>query len=117
MSLSLGQFGDETAKQCSRACTNLEVSFGYPFIYEAKKNSSGFITLWFKTSIAVRESQLKYDGASLFAEIGGYTGLLLGVSVFDFAKIFNYCLERINILGTIQKIKEMLCLTLCSKYV
>ena len=85
----------------------MEVTYGYPFVYEVKKGSSGFITLYFKTLIAVRENHLKYEAATLFAEIGGYTGLLLGVSVFDFSKIFNYCWERIKMSNVIQRLKRM----------
>ena len=103
----LGQFRNEKARECSKACTIIEVTYGYPFVYDAKKDSSGSITLFFKTLISVQESHLKYEAATLFAEIGGYTGLLLGVSVFDFSKIFSYCWERIKMFGLIQRIKEM----------
>ena len=103
----LGSFRNKRERQCPKACTSLEVSYGYPFIYEAKKDSSGFITLYFKTTIAVRESHLKYESATLFAEIGGYTGLLLGVSVFDFSKIFSYFCEKIQTFGALQRMKEM----------
>ena len=94
--LFLGLLNDDVAKQCSKACTYLDVDYGYPFIYDVKNGSMPSITLYFKTSVAVRESHPAYDVASLFAEIGGYTGLLLGVSVFDFAKMFKLLSERIQ---------------------
>ena len=94
-----GSYRREKEKGCARACTKLRVTFGYPWIYEVKNNDSGSISFYFETSIPVRESQLKYDGASLFAEIGGYTGLLLGISFLDFSKMLNYCWERINLVG------------------
>ena len=81
---------------CSKACTYLDVTYGYPFIYELKNGSPSSITLYFKTSVVVRESHLAYDVGSLLAEIGGYTGLLLGISLLDFAKIFKIFLEGIQ---------------------
>ena len=73
----------------------MEVKFGYPFIYKEESNSSNSITLYFKKYITLRESHLRYEAGNLFAEIGGYTGLILGVSVLDISKIIGYCWERI----------------------
>ena len=87
---------ENVSKQCSKACTSLDVSYGYPFIYQAKDGSESFITFYFKTSVAVRESRPAYDVASLFAEIGGYTGLLIGVSVFDFARMLKMVSEKLQ---------------------
>ena len=81
----------------------MEVKYGYPFIYKAQNNSSGSITLYFKKFITLRESHLRYEAGNLFAEIGGYTGLLLGVSVLDFSKIVGYCWEWIQ-----EKVKQLL---------
>ena len=88
---------EDASKQCSKACTSLDVAYGYPFIYQATDGSESFITFYFKTSVAVRESRPAYDAASLFAEIGGYTGLLIGVSVFDFARMLKMVSEKLQI--------------------
>ena len=104
----IGQLRSDGKETCSAACTVMEVKYGYPFIYEAKKNSSGSITLYFKKLITIRESHLKYEAGSLFAEIGGYTGLLLGVSVLDISKIIGYCWDRIKTCTIIQKVKQIL---------
>ena len=93
----IGEMSEDVSKQCSKACTSLDVSYGYPFIYQAKDGSESFITFYFKTSVAVRESRPAYDVASLFAEIGGYTGLLIGVSVFDFARMLKMVSEKLQI--------------------
>ena len=87
---------DEVSRYCFDACTSLDVTYGYPFIYEARNGSDSFITFYFKTSVAVRESHPAYDRASLFAEIGGYTGLLIGVSVFDFARMLKLVSEKLQ---------------------
>ena len=75
----------------------MDVSFGYPSIYDNEDDS--FLTFYFKKSIPVRESHLAYPQSSLFAEIGGYMGLLLGFSILDFTKIVNLFCNRIKILG------------------
>ena len=92
----IGKLKEEGKQNCSAACTVMEVKFGYPFIYKAESNSSSSITLYFKKYITLRESHLRYEAGNLFAEIGGYTGLLLGVSVLDISKIIGYCWERIQ---------------------
>ena len=86
-----------------KACTYLDVTYGYPFIYDLedprnqkRQGSTPFITLYFKVSVAVRESHLAYDLTSLFAEIGGYTGLLLGISMADFAKMFKLLYDHVH---------------------
>ncbi len=55
--------------------------------------------MYFDTSVSVLESHLAYPESSLFAEIGGYTGLLLGFSLFDFARFFEFIAERIKTIG------------------
>ena len=92
--LCLGSASEEISKKCLKACTYLDITYGYPFIYDVKSNP--FITLYFKVSVAVRESQLDYDLTSLFAEIGGYTGLLLGISMADFAKMFKLLYDNVH---------------------
>ena len=59
-------------------------------------NSTAKLTIYFPTSVQVRASQLAYAKSSLFAEIGGYTGLLLGFSFFDCAKLFNFFAEQLQ---------------------
>ena len=90
-------FSDHISQQCAHACTYMDITFGYPFIYEIASDAVSSITLYFKTSVALRENHIAYDVASLFAEIGGYSGLLLGVSVFDvLAKPLNFLSQKIK---------------------
>ena len=96
----LGDFYDGgDIKQCPPPCNTIDFTFGYPSIYKTKNNATSRITLYFDTSVSVRESRLAYPGSSLFAEIGGYSGLLLGFSLFDFARFFEFISERIQKLG------------------
>ena len=61
----------------------MDFKFGFPSIYPVKDILNSQITLYFGTTVSIRESRLAYAKSSLFAEIGGYTGLLLGFSFFD----------------------------------
>ena len=92
-----GIFYGDNVKGCYRPCDYMDVSFGYPSIYDNEEDSS--LTFYFKKSIPVRESHLAYPQSSLFAEIGGYMGLLLGFSILDFAKVVNLFCNRIKSLG------------------
>ena len=77
----------------------MDVSFGYPSVYEIANISSSTLTMYFKTSIPVRKSHIAYPESSLFAEIGGYTGLLLGFSLLDFTKIVKFFAEKVHKTG------------------
>lgn len=44
----------------------------------------------FHSNIEVAKSQLAYTQGSLVADIGGYLGLLLGVSLMDITRVANY---------------------------
>ena len=75
----------------------MDISFGYPATFNVTDNSS--LTFYFRKSIPVRESHLAYPLSSLFAEIGGYMGLLLGFSFLDFANVVESFSRRIQTLG------------------
>ena len=56
----------------------------------AKYNDKeGYIKYEFRRKIVVESSQLNYTQLTLLAELGGYMGLLLGVSLLDISSIFN----------------------------
>ena len=75
----------------------MDVSIGHPSEYDITTDSS--LTLYFEKSIQVRKSYIAYPESSLFAEIGGYMGLLLGFSLLDFAKVVEIFSIRIQTLG------------------
>ena len=54
------------------------------------------VTIYFDQWVSVRENRLVFSISSLFAEIGGYMGLLLGLSLFDVAKLFVVVSEKIQ---------------------
>ena len=93
-----GHYDGQHIKQCPLPCNNLEMTFGYPMVYPT---TEPFVTLYFDQWVSVRENQLLFPTSSLFAEIGGYMGLLLGLSLFDVAKFFVVVSEKIQSLNEI----------------
>jgi hypothetical protein len=57
--------------------------------YKDKKSNDTSIWLKFDKYIKVISSNYSYTGLELLAELGGYVGLLLGLSVFDLRLVFN----------------------------
>ena len=51
-------------------------------------NSKGLFYLYYEKRIVRSKEHYFYTGVSLFAEIGGYLGLLLGISFLNFASVF-----------------------------
>ena len=48
-----------------------------------KNYSYKHLQIYFKNLVTVKKSHISYPIESLFAELGGYLGLLLGVSLMD----------------------------------
>ena len=71
-------------------CENFNFFLGMPDIDE-KDNDPGeaYVRLYLKTKIKVKSTVLYYDSTTLAAEIGGYIGMLLGVSLVDLVIIAN----------------------------
>ena len=54
-----------------------------------------FVKIFFKKNIKVIQAYHTYSGLSLIAEIGGYVGLFLGVSVNQVSVLMNILLDKI----------------------
>ena len=67
---------------CPSPCATITFSFGIPDTQPRVKDKYQY-KVYFKRYIGVTKESLKYPVESLIAEVGGYLGLLLGVSVLD----------------------------------
>ena len=67
-------------RMCPRSCLEVHADFGSKEKYQNEDNS-GNLTLEFHQFVKVSKSYWEYDGIELVAEVGGYVGLFLGVSV------------------------------------
>ena len=75
---------------CTQPCTTLTFSFGLPKYSDVDiAKDEGFIKLYFKSQINVRNSMLSYDIETFVADIGGYLGLLLGFSLLDVTRVIK----------------------------
>ena len=71
-------------------CANFDIYFGLPDTDDTdNKMTEAFLRLYIKTDIRVKSTVIYYDENTFAAEIGGYVGMFLGVSMIDLAIIFN----------------------------
>ena len=81
-------------------CARYDIDLGYPDVSDKEDMNEAFIKFYLKTDIKVKSTVIYYDSTTLAAEIGGYVGMFLGVSLVDLAIIFNSFLlvtiQRLN---------------------
>ena len=81
---------------CPMPCEKMKVNFaGHDSIDHNGVENEAYVKFYFKDQIQVKKSHLSYSKVSLLAEVGGYVGLLLGVSMMDIALFFNKVYEII----------------------
>ena len=80
-------------EQCLNPCEHMKLSATY---LAARGNRTDF-SMNFYQYIKVAEASYSYTELELVAEIGGYVGLFLGVSVIDINQIFSKLLNYIKI--------------------
>mgnify|MGYP001339040483 CR=1 FL=1 len=76
------------AKECPNACQFL-MNRITTTDYKDKNDTDNAIWLVFDEYIKVTTSTYGYTELELLAELGGYVGLFLGLSVFDLRLVFN----------------------------
>lgn len=74
---------------CDRPCASISVFTGYPFYGTSYDNTTARIKLYMKSTTKVKKTILDYTVLSMLAEIGGYTGLLLGISIVNVTHIID----------------------------
>ena len=74
--------------RCSNPCSFLSIKKSKESFYQNGATSSR-VWLRFEEIVKVTEGYHVYSGLSLFAEIGGYVGLLLGVSLNQVTRIVD----------------------------
>ena len=80
---------------CKTPCGTLDTQFGIPTMQPFGKQDY-HLKFYFKTHISVKRSFAEYDFRNFLAEIGGYMGLFLGVSLMDSYKILDKIRKTIN---------------------
>ena len=77
-------------KFCPLPCVSMQVRFaGLDSTSNDGNENETYVRFYIKDQILVRESHLSYTEVSLLAELGGYIGLLIGVSLMDIATLID----------------------------
>ena len=84
-------------KSCFDSCTSFSIS-PPPFEKSYQSDEFAYVTLLFDENevIKVYESYYIYSGLSMIAEIGGYVGLFLGISVNQETILMDFVLSKIG---------------------
>ena len=77
---------------CPNSCNFTDVNLGPPII-ENGKNSIARIVFYFKQDVKTSHEYLIYTELSMLAEIGGYVGLMLGISFVNIGSLINKILD------------------------
>ena len=86
--------------QCSEMCESLETSL-FTINNGMRKDGKALLGIHLPRRVMFTEEHYLYSSVSLFAEIGGYVGLLLGYSFLNLAYIFdNFMAKEIQNLET-----------------
>jgi len=80
---------------CAPPCTFTNMYFGPPVTGNNNPEASQLskAIFYFRRTVKNTEEYIRYNLLSLLAEIGGYTGLLLGYSVLNVTQIFDPILD------------------------
>ena len=81
---------------CPKSCKNLMFSFASFKDDYIEENAYGYISISFAKFIKVSRSRFSYNILELMAEVGGYVGLFLGVSVNQFSDLIKSSFSRWN---------------------
>ncbi|TRY78400.1 hypothetical protein TCAL_10416 [Tigriopus californicus] len=73
---------------CAMPCSTMEVFLGLPFD-GVEDPDIAYIKMYIKSTVKVKKTVLDYTWLSMLAEIGGYTGLLLGISVVNITNVVD----------------------------
>lgn len=65
-----------------------------PFVYKSKNKNLSYVKVYLKTSTKVSKIVPDFAPLTMIAEIGGYTGLLLGVSLVQIKVVVEEIFKR-----------------------
>lgn len=80
-------------KNCQTPCASMDINMP-PYSIGTENPSESFVRIYLKGIIKVQTSYWSYPIISLLAEVGGYVGLLLGISLMEINKVFHWFYRR-----------------------
>ena len=109
-----------TTRTCMSPCKSMDIFFGVlsddvfkndcqGLLYQKLRgletphlerpcDGKSFLRIYFKSNVKLQETVYDYTLLSLLAEIGGYTGLFLGISIAKFTTVLEMMFEWLNLL-------------------
>ena len=78
-----------------KPCAWIDVILGMPHVSPEQQKEGAFLRLYFKSHFKIKSMIAYYDISSLIADVGGITGMLLGISLIDLTVQFNNLLVRV----------------------
>ena len=81
-------------RNCIRPCTSMDVYLGV--VNEESDDGSSYLRIYMNSDVKVQETIYDYTLLSMLAEIGGYSGLLLGLSVSNLTIIIDILKRYLN---------------------
>jgi hypothetical protein len=75
-------------------CISMNVFPGIPIVSEGQSEQEASIRVYMKTNVRVKTMILYYDFTTLAADIGGYIGMCLGISLIDLTITCNTALHK-----------------------
>ena len=74
---------------CNKPCSYVTLRTNMIFDREKYHNTIARVQIYFKENITVTKAYHIYSGLTLIAEIGGYVGLFLGISMNQIGKLLD----------------------------
>ena len=88
---------EKTKNDCSNPCSIFSLTTTNIKKYdreELKKNNISWLTLYFPTTVKAYERSYDYSQLSFIAEVGGYVGLFLGVSINRVTNLLDFLVAK-----------------------
>ncbi len=82
-------------ESCNSPCTSMEMAFGHGKI--SLDNKKHQLKIYFPSQIKFQQSRYTYNIINFLGEIGGYVGLLLGVSVLNLDPVLDKFLRMFKL--------------------
>ena len=81
-------------QDCPEPCSTMTIALGFPIYDNFTEANKGRVKMYFKSRISEKRNVVPYDEITLFAEIGGYMGALLGCSMIHiFEAILTFLMD------------------------
>ena len=80
---------------CPNSCNFTDVNLNPPIVENSQKSTAETV-FYFKRDIKTSNEYFIYTELSMIAEIGGYVGLMLGVSFINIGNLINKLLDKMT---------------------